>query len=114
MKKKRDSKICGVVLRGIHYNNVRERRTTFVEALKTHFDAHKSGDDGLSKKEVNAALKSFAKKDRTGKFPKLEELCATHSLRRHLARGRVSVMSITSILYRTTTRFERGLLDAPT
>ena len=37
--------------------------------------------------------------------------CATHSLRRHHARGRVSVMSITSIIYRTTTRFERGLLD---
>ncbi len=28
--------------------------------------------------------------------------CATHSLRRHHARGRVSVMSITSILYRTS------------
>ena len=55
-KDERDSKICNVVLRGNHYINKQERRTTFVGALKTHFDAHKSGDDGLSKKEVNAAL----------------------------------------------------------
>jgi hypothetical protein len=97
-KKKCDSKICDVMLRCIHYNNVRERRTTFVEALKTHFDAHKSGDDGLSKKEVNAALKSFAKKDRTGKFPKLEELEALFGDMDLNGAGRVSYDELTDFI----------------
>ena len=97
-KDERDSKICNVVLRGNHYINKQERRTTFVGALKTHFDAHKSGDDGLSKKEVNAALKSFAKKDRTGKFPKLEELEALFGDMDLNGAGRVSYDELTDFI----------------
>ena len=97
-KDERDSKICNVVLRGNHYINKQERRTTFVGALKTHFDAHKSGDDGLSKKEVNAALKSFAKKDRTGKFPKLEELEALFGDVDLNGAGRVSYDELTDFI----------------
>ena len=97
-KDERDSIICDVVLCGINYINEQEHRTTFVEALKTHFDAHKSGDDGLSKKEVNAALKSFAKKDRTGKFPKLEELEALFGDMDLNGAGRVSYDELTDFI----------------
>ena len=97
-KDERDSIICDVVLCGIHYINEQAHRTTFVEALKTHFDAHKSGDDDLSKKEVNAALKSFAKKDRTGKFPKLEELKALFGDMDLNGAGRVSYDELTDFI----------------
>ena len=97
-KDERDSIICDVVLCGIHYINEQAHRTTFVEALKTHFDAHKSGDDDLSKKEVNAALKSFAKKDRTGKFPKLEELEALFGDMDLNGAGRVSYDELTDFI----------------
>ena len=39
-------------------------------------DLDKSGEGDLSKKEVKQALQSFAKKDRTGKYPKIGELRA--------------------------------------
>merc|ERR1719174_1566850 len=52
-------------------------RTTFAKALKKHFDdLDKSGDGDLSKKEVKAALTSFARKDKSGKYPKLKELAS--------------------------------------
>ena len=50
---------------------------TFAKALMKHFDdLDKSGEGDLSKQEVKAALTSFAKKDRAGKYPKLGELRA--------------------------------------
>merc|ERR1711965_1228919 len=52
-------------------------RATFAKALKKHFDdLDKSGDGDLSKKEVKAALTSFARKDKSGKYPKLKELAS--------------------------------------
>ena len=50
---------------------------TFAKALKKHFDdLDKSGDGDLSKKEVKAALTSFARKDKSGRYPKLKELAS--------------------------------------
>merc|ERR1719421_966045 len=52
-------------------------RATFAKALKKHFDdLDKSGDGDLSKKEVKAALTSFARKDKSGKYPKLKEIAS--------------------------------------
>ena len=52
-------------------------RATFAQALKKHFDdLDKSGDGDLSKREVKEALRSFAKKDKSGTYPKLKELNA--------------------------------------
>jgi len=54
-----------------------DAKTTFAKALKKHFDdLDKSGDGDLSKREVKEALRSFAKKDRSGTYPKLRELNA--------------------------------------
>ena len=55
----------------------KDAKTTFAKALKTHFDdLDKSGDGDLSKREVKAALASFAKKDKKGAYPKLKELAS--------------------------------------
>ena len=50
---------------------------TFKKALKKHFDdLDKSGDGDLSKREVKQALQTFARKDKSGKYPKLKELAS--------------------------------------
>ena len=54
-----------------------DTRTTFAKALKKHFDdLDKSGDGDLSKREVKQALQTFARKDKSGKYPKLKELAS--------------------------------------
>ena len=52
-------------------------RATFAKALKKHFDdLDKSGDGDLSKREVKQALQTFARKDKSGKYPKLKEIAS--------------------------------------
>merc|ERR1719174_2159048 len=51
------------------------KEATFVKALKKHFeDVDKDGSGDLSKREIRDALVAFARKDRSGKFPKKEAL----------------------------------------
>ena len=66
--------LCDYIDERVDGKDKADPRAAFAKALKKHFDdLDKSGDGDLSKREVKQALQTFARKDKSGKYPKLKE-----------------------------------------